>query len=56
MGRGLGLAIVEAIIDRVGADVRLVCSDAAKQAGLRVQIRMPLAGVSATRQINDIIE
>ncbi|MGN6579680.1 MAG: ATP-binding protein [Bordetella sp.] len=56
LGSGLGLAIVKAIIDRVGAQVRLEFSDETKQTGLRVEIRMPLADRSATKQTYDITE
>jgi two-component system OmpR family sensor kinase len=53
LGSGLGLAIVKAIVDRAGANVRLGYSDEAKQAGLRVEIRMPLAGLSSKAQVRD---
>ena len=56
LGSGLGLAIVKAIIDRIGASVRLGFSDEAKQTGLRVEIRMPLAEVPSSGQARDIDE
>jgi two-component system OmpR family sensor kinase len=57
LGSGLGLAIVKAIADRVGANVQLGFSDEAKQAGLSVEIRMPLAGMPvATARVRAITE
>lgn len=56
LGSGLGLAIVKAIVDRTGATVQLGFTDEAKQTGLRVRIRMPLAEVPATAQPHDITE
>jgi len=55
-GSGLGLAIVKAIVDRIGANVQLGFSDEAKQTGLRVEIRMPLADMPSTAQAHDITE
>jgi len=56
LGSGLGLAIVKAIVERVGASVQLGFSDEAKQTGLRVEIRMPLAEVPSSGQARDIDE
>jgi two-component system OmpR family sensor kinase len=53
LGSGLGLAIVKAIVDRLGADVQLGFSDEARQTGLRVEIRMPLAGTPSIAQDHD---
>src|SRR6185437_15067912 len=53
-GSGLGLAIVKAIVDRIGANVQLGFSDEAKQTGLRVEIRMPLADMPSSAQDPDI--
>ena len=38
VGSGLGLSIVRAIAERMGAQVRLACSDEATQSGLRVSV------------------
>jgi two-component system OmpR family sensor kinase len=43
VGSGLGLSIVKAISDRIGAEVRLACSDEAKQSGLCVSVLIPTA-------------
>ncbi|WP_019936753.1 ATP-binding protein [Bordetella sp. FB-8] len=48
IGSGLGLAIVKATANRIGATIRLGFSDEARQAGLSVEIRMPLAGIPPT--------
>jgi two-component system OmpR family sensor kinase len=45
-GSGLGLSIVEAIARRIGANIRLGCSNAEKQTGLRVDVIMRVAGPS----------
>jgi two-component system OmpR family sensor kinase len=47
VGSGLGLSIVKAIADRIGADVHLAFSDEVKQAGLCVTVRIPAADASA---------
>lgn len=44
LGSGLGLSIVRTIADRIGAEIRLDFADEAKQAGLCVTLRIPLAG------------
>ncbi len=43
VGSGLGLSIVKAIADRVGADVQLAFSDEVKQSGLCVTLLVPKA-------------
>ncbi|MEO8419029.1 MAG: ATP-binding protein [Methylophilaceae bacterium] len=43
VGSGLGLSIVKAVSDRIGAEVRLACSNEAKQSGLYVSILIPMA-------------
>ncbi len=43
VGSGLGLSIVKAIADRVGADVRLGFSDEVTQSGLCVTLLIPMA-------------
>ena len=43
IGSGLGLSIVKAIADRLGAEVSLDHADAATQTGLAVQLRIPQA-------------
>ena len=51
VGSGLGLSIVKAITDRMGAELELGFSDEAKRSGLCVCVRLPLAGANqATRQ------
>ena len=40
-GSGLGLSIVQAIAQRVGARVSLAWSDDAAQRGLKVQVLLP---------------
>ncbi|MFD1559903.1 ATP-binding protein [Paraburkholderia silviterrae] len=49
IGSGLGLSIVEAITQRIGAQIRLGFSDHAKQTGLSVEIVMREAGPSQDR-------
>ena len=41
-GSGLGLSIVKAISDRIGAEVRLARSNADKQSGLCVSVLIPM--------------
>lgn len=41
-GSGLGLSIVKTVSDRIGAEIRLGCSDETSHAGLRVRVIMPL--------------
>ena len=43
VGSGLGLSIVKAITDRIGAEVRLAFSDEVKQSGLCVLVFVPTA-------------
>ena len=43
VGSGLGLSIVKAIADRIGADVQLAYSDEEKQSGLSVSVVIPIA-------------
>jgi two-component system OmpR family sensor kinase len=43
VGSGLGLSIVKAISDRIGAEVRLAYSDEATQSGLCVSVVIPMA-------------
>ncbi len=43
-GSGLGLSIVRAVADRLGADVSLAYADPETRCGLLVQIRIPGAG------------
>ncbi len=42
MGSGLGLSIVQTIVERVGAEIRLDVADPAKQTGLSVTVRFPV--------------
>ncbi|MEO6983922.1 MAG: ATP-binding protein, partial [Paralcaligenes sp.] len=44
VGSGLGMSIVKAISDRIGAEVQLGFSDEVNGSGLRVRILIPLAG------------
>ena len=44
IGAGLGMSIVKAIADRIGAEIQLDFSDAIKGSGLCVRILVPLAG------------
>lgn len=47
IGSGLGLSIVKAISDRIGAEIRLGFSDEVKRSGLRVTVLFPkMASVS----------
>jgi len=41
IGSGLGLSIVQAIADRIGAEIRLEFTDEARQTGLRVTVVFP---------------
>lgn len=41
MGSGLGLSIVKAVTDRIGAEVRLAFTDQASQSGLSVSVFFP---------------
>ena len=43
VGSGLGLSIVKAIADRIGAEVQLAYSDEEKQSGLSVSVAIPVA-------------
>ena len=43
VGSGLGLSIVKAISDRIGADIDLGFSDDVRQSGLYVRVRVPMA-------------
>ncbi len=43
-GSGLGLAIVRSIAQRIGAELRLGYTDEARQQGLSVVLRLPVAG------------
>jgi two-component system OmpR family sensor kinase len=43
LGSGLGLSIVQAIAERIGAEVRLAAVDEATQSGLCVSVLLPLA-------------
>jgi two-component system OmpR family sensor kinase len=43
MGSGLGLSIVQTIVDRVGAEIRLDFADPAKQTGLSVTVLFPMS-------------
>jgi two-component system OmpR family sensor kinase len=43
VGSGLGLSIVKAISDRIGAEVRLAFSDEVKHSGLCVSVLVPMA-------------
>jgi len=43
VGSGLGLSIVKAIADRIGAEVQLAYSDEEKQSGLSVSVVVPIA-------------
>lgn len=45
MGSGLGLSIVKAIADRMGAEIRLGFSDELMQSGLCVSVLVPIAEV-----------
>ena len=56
IGSGLGLAIVKTITGRIGANIQLGFSDEARQTGLSVEVRMPLAGVPPTAQSHGITE
>jgi len=42
LGSGLGLSIVQAIAERIGAEVRLAAVDEATQSGLCVSVLLPL--------------
>jgi two-component system OmpR family sensor kinase len=44
IGSGLGMSIVKTVADRIGAEIQLGFSDEVKGSGLRVCIRVPLAG------------
>ncbi|SBT07013.1 ATP-binding region, ATPase-like:Histidine kinase, HAMP region:Histidine kinase A, N-terminal [Candidatus Accumulibacter aalborgensis] len=44
VGSGLGLSIVKAIADRIGAEIQLGFSDEVERSGLCVCVRVPLAG------------
>ena len=46
-GSGLGLSIVKAIADRIGAEVRLAYYDEEKQSGLAVSVVIPIAQSSS---------
>lgn len=52
VGSGLGLSIVKTIADRMGAEVRLACSDEATQSGLCVSVVLMATdmGQSAQKQ------
>ena len=43
VGSGLGLSIVKAIADRIGAEVQLAYTDEEKQSGLSVSVVIPIA-------------
>ena len=43
LGSGLGLSIVKAICDRIGAEVRLAYSDETTRSGLSVSVLIPIA-------------
>jgi two-component system OmpR family sensor kinase len=47
LGSGLGLSIVKAVAQRIGAEVRLAFSDASSQSGLCVSVLIPI--VESTR-------
>jgi two-component system OmpR family sensor kinase len=42
-GSGLGLPIVKAIAERIGAEIELTFADEAKQSGLCVSVFVPIA-------------
>jgi two-component system OmpR family sensor kinase len=42
MGAGLGLSIVKAIVDRIGATIRFDFADEASKTGLCVTVRIPV--------------
>lgn len=46
IGSGLGLSIVQAIANRIGAEIRLEFSDEENQTGLSVAVLIPIAGAS----------
>ncbi|MEO7760728.1 MAG: ATP-binding protein [Casimicrobiaceae bacterium] len=48
-GSGLGLSIVKAIADRIGAEVRLAYADEASQSGLYVSVLLPQTDTSRRR-------
>lgn len=48
MGSGLGLSIVQAILERMGGEIWLDFSDAIKQTGLLVTVLVPMAAPSQT--------
>lgn len=52
-GSGLGLSIVKAIADRIGAEIRLGCADEATASGLRVTLLIPVAPSSNCVQMID---
>ncbi|HTI16579.1 MAG TPA: ATP-binding protein, partial [Trinickia sp.] len=51
IGAGLGLSIVKAIADRVGAEVRLAFANEVKQSGLCVALLLPTTEPSAARRV-----
>jgi two-component system OmpR family sensor kinase len=54
LGSGLGLSIVKAICDRIGAEVRLEYSDEATRSGLSVSVLIPIALVELPKaQLNE---
>lgn len=55
MGSGLGLSIVKAVTDRIGAEVRLAFTDQARQSGLRVSVFLPAGDLDRTTADADVI-
>jgi two-component system OmpR family sensor kinase len=51
VGSGLGLSVVKAIADRIGADVRLEFGDTAHKSGLNVVVRIPETGPQPSPQL-----
>lgn len=49
-GSGLGLSIVKAIVDRIGAHIVLLDPDDARQKGLCVQVAIPIETAAAANQ------
>lgn len=54
VGSGLGLSIVKAIADRMGAEIQLGFSDEVRPAGLRVSVFVPLAKSSQGERTQSI--
>jgi two-component system OmpR family sensor kinase len=49
-GSGLGMSIVKAISDRIGAEIQLACPDEMKGSGLYVCILIPLSGIDLRQE------